>query len=93
MVTWKNPCYLNLPLWLFMCNSIILLYIITAEMIINSAHNDNHNAIRNSYQTTRTGNNTIFLILFFVCFPDELLYLAHFSNGSKTTNVLVSGLH
>lgn len=69
MVTWKNPCYLNLPLWLFMCNSIILLYIITAEMIINSAHNDNHNAIRNSYQTTRTGNNTIFLILFLFVSP------------------------
>lgn len=75
MVTWKNLCFSLLfeltfmgENGLFMCNSIILLYIITAEMIINSAHNDNHNAIRNSYQTTRTGNNTIFLILFFL-FP------------------------
>lgn len=62
-------------------------------MIMNSARNNNYNAIRNSYQTTRIGKNTFFFSSLFFFPPSGLLYLANFSNGSKNTNVLVSGLH
>lgn len=52
-------------IWLFLCNSLIRLYMFKVEMIMNSDRNNNYNVFRNSYQTTRIEQNTIPLPLFF----------------------------
>lgn len=52
-------------IWLFLCNSMLSLHMFKAEMIMNSDHNNNYNVVRNSYQSTRIGQNTIALPLFF----------------------------